>query len=195
MRLLKLGIGFCLLLAVMSTVQAGVVLTVSPQFEGAMTVGQEATFAVQLSGLPDQTGLDFLSAQVVYDPERLGDSQVIPGPIVSDVQPVGNEFLSAPQSGKVDATYMTLSTDPEKHIDENGTFYTFSLKPLKAGTGTLDFFFVSASAFATPVSQAIPVTPAAPLAYTVVAVPEPSTWALLALLLLASTLKVKRRTR
>lgn len=129
----KVACCVCLSLLMMPIAQAGVVLTVSPQFEGPMFVGKEATFAVQLSGIPEETGIDFLSAQIVYDPALLENPDVIPGSIVSATQPESSEFLTASQVGMIDAAFMTFASSPEKHIQENGTFFTFSLTPKKKG--------------------------------------------------------------
>lgn len=193
MRCFKLILGACLLLITVSSAHAGLTLTVSQQSTGPLTVGQEAFFAVELSSLPDGTSLDFLSAQLLYDPEILAEVQVLPGQIVTDTQPDNDEFLSAPQSGVVDATYMTFSSDPGKHIQDDGTFFTFSMVPLKEGIGTLEFLFASASAFADPVSVSLPVTSGPSLSYTVVAVPEPSTWIILVVLCFTAYLKLKLR--
>ncbi|MCC7085530.1 MAG: hypothetical protein IT427_11035 [Pirellulales bacterium] len=136
-----------------------------------LVVGQPVTFEINLSGIASGQEVDFIAATVVYDSSLLSPPVITAG----DIVPSPADFFSLEDAGLADATFQTFGVDPSDHILADGTFFTFEVTVLAAGSGSLGFDFVDATRFnaQNPLSS-IPLTASdgPPLDFVAV-VPEP----------------------
>jgi hypothetical protein len=106
-----------------------------------LSVGQDVTFNVVLSGLAAGQSVDFLAATVDFDATLLGTpNSVNPGAIVPD----SAAFFGAPSSGQADAFYDDSLSLLDTPITQNGIFYSFDTTVQAAGSGMLAFESASA---------------------------------------------------
>jgi hypothetical protein len=176
--------------AAVSTCLAVPSLTLSsiPSDLSNVVPGSMLTLSVRLSDLDAGTELDSLAATVEFDSLLLGEPAVSKGQIVPDPLHDPLDFLSLVEPGTVDAAFSTLSADPAHHITENGTFYSFTVRAVGPGTGSISLDFADGTIFnladpASPIPLEISAGPAVPFAI----VPEPGSAVLgaIALLLVA----------
>lgn len=109
-----------------------------------LQIGNSVTFDVNLSGIDptnSDTYLSYLAATIDYDNSLLNSNPVVAaGAIIPDPSGfVGTGFFAA-----ADAYYdgVFLASTP---ISQDGTFFSFQVTPLQAGSGTLSFTAAAAT--------------------------------------------------
>jgi hypothetical protein len=198
-RLPILAIAVAWTLATVDACHAGYVVSLtSPDDLGSISVGQSVTIDLLLSGVAANGPLDSLGATVEIQPAGSGSLFDVPVITAGSVIPSLDGFLTAPASGTADATFDDLFTSSGTPISADGTFYSFSVEALAAGSGTFALTFTSGFAGFDPV----PVdngTPAG-LAFTIsptqpIATPEPYSITLVAAFAASAAIGCTRRGR
>lgn len=161
-----------------------------------IAVDQIVTFQVLLTGLGDSgnpSELSELGVDVAYDSTLFGMPTVSAGAIVPD--PSIDSFTPVEIAGSAGAVYDTIFSGA-MNISADGIFFTFTVKALRAGSGTLGFS-PSPSAFDSS-NDPVTLDSSATYAFSISsqAVPEPSSLVLLSVALCgAASRKVIRRGR
>jgi hypothetical protein len=118
----------------------------SPDDLSKLAVGQTVRFDVMLSGITAGQRLDWAQARVLYPASRMGVASVMPGSIVPATLNDPLDFQSIPDSGKVEAVFMTLGTSPAHHLTSNGALFSFEVEVLTPGHGTVEFDLLDTNA-------------------------------------------------
>lgn len=112
----------------------------SPDDLSNLIVGQSAHFDVALSGLAAGEQLVTLTGGVTFNAPLLGAPTAIqPGAIVPSPLADPLDFQNVSGAGQADASFLTFSNLASAQVTSNGTFYGFDVKPLSAGSGTIQF--------------------------------------------------------
>lgn len=146
----------------------------SPDDLANLTVGQDITVNVTLSGLMASEELESLGADIPID-DAVFSTPNAPsaGPIVPDAAANFDVFSSADSDLVTGAFFLDVGTTG---IVTNGLFYSFTMMIDASGSG--EIALDGDSTFAELVGgQAASVTTGGPLAYTVI-IPEPATLAI-----------------
>jgi hypothetical protein len=141
-RLFVLSVSLALLFGAATPCRADLAFSITSNADLTnLSVGQDVTFNVVLSGLGSGDSLDFLAATVTFDGTLLGTPSAInPSAIVPD----STGFLSSASLGMADANYDDSSSVSGNPVTENGIFYSFDTTVQSAGSGMLAFDFSSA---------------------------------------------------
>jgi hypothetical protein len=128
-------------LATSASSQAAFLLRVtSPDDVNHLTVGQTVTFNVDLSGITPgdaTTYLSYLAATLQYDNTLLSSFPTItPGAIIPDASNFTGTAFTNQADGFYDSVFGFSPSDP---ISTNGTFFSFTVKTLGPGNGTISF--------------------------------------------------------
>jgi hypothetical protein len=135
MARLRLYLLCAMFLTLPANVFAGVMLSVSsPDDLLNLSINQEFTIDVSLSGLVPGDQLDLLSADILF-PTSVLSVVNLPTPGDAILDPVNNIFISGSAAGSVFGFYFAV-TDP---ISNDGKFFSFTLKALQAGSGMIEF--------------------------------------------------------
>jgi hypothetical protein len=133
------------------TARADFVLSIESSADvNHLAVGQAVAFDVRLAGIDPadaNTFLNYLAATTQYDSTLLSvTAAVTPGAIAAD--PLN--FLGTPLSGGADGLYDGVFLNSPTPISDSGTFYSFTVTTLRAGTGTLSFSAAAATLLSDP---------------------------------------------
>jgi hypothetical protein len=145
----RMALIFAVLAAFLSIVPQGAAGTIqvtlsSPDDLSNLTVEQLVTINATLSGLA--VGNDFifnLNTKYLFDssllqavPDPSNSSGLTPGPILSGAQIAGFNSLSSFNSDNATGIFADATSFA---INQNGLYYSFTLKAIAAGTGTISF--------------------------------------------------------
>jgi hypothetical protein len=160
-----------------ATAFADVTFSLAPTSDlSQLKLGDVATINVVLSGVPSGPNLQFASATANFDSTLLTATSMQPGSIVPNG---GADYLGMTDVGLVDAFFDTSSTQVADLIASDGVFYSFDVRALQLGAGTIDLSFWMATGFDLndPVGVPVDAIAGSGLAFTVV--PEPGSLMLL----------------
>jgi hypothetical protein len=193
MRLSTLiGMMFCVFALATSSANADPMLQLSsPTNLTTLTVGQQVEIDVTLSGLA--VGSDFifvLNSQVLFPsslftpvPDPANSSGLTPGPgFFFDPSQVANfNAASSLTSGSAVGNFSDSSPSSSFAINENGLYYSFILQATAVGSGTIAFNPAGTTYAANDTGfNLAPLPTGGPLSFTISAVPEPSSIAMVA---------------
>ena len=187
----SLGVALLVLGSVASPAMAGpmVVISSSPVDFTKLTLGQQVTINVNLQGL--DVGNDFifvLNSRVLFPgsqfmavPDPSNGSGLTPGPTFFFAPSQVSNFnaLSSLTAGSANGDFSDSSPNRSFAINENGHYYSFILKAISVGSGSLQFDpSPGANQYADDTNNFgfQPLPTGGPLAFTISAatVPEPS---------------------
>jgi hypothetical protein len=157
----------------------------SPNNLNQLSVGNNVEIDVTLSGLPVNDFIFVLNTKVLFPsssflpvPDLNNSSGLTPGPILFLPSQVSNfNAASSLLPGVATGNFSDLSPSPSAAISQNGLYYSFTLKAISVGSGSIQFDTPGTTYAANDTGfNLAPLPHGGPLAFTIAAaaVPEPS---------------------